>query len=131
MASAARKDFERFDRLESASSRFFVSESSRIESVSVTGVLARLYTFSHSGARRALTCRTRYTGGDQRPKMTIGIVVLIIAAFLVFVVWLLAESRFPQPRGRKLGGDFTNNRPLVELNIDGTTFPEDPTSVDD
>src|SRR5688572_9248639 len=43
MASAARNDFERFARFDSASRRRFVSESMRIERVSLLGVLGRTH----------------------------------------------------------------------------------------
>src|ERR1051325_8641709 len=56
MASAARKDFERRERFDSASSRFFVCESMRIESVSLMP-RAHLYTSSHIAP-----------GGDARSK---------------------------------------------------------------
>jgi hypothetical protein len=60
-----------------------------------------------------------------------GILILLLAIVVpaIFAVYALVRNRRPYPsRGRKLGGEYTNNEPLVELNISGTAFPEDPSS---
>jgi hypothetical protein len=58
--------------------------------------------------------------------------VLIIAAPFALAAYFLVRNRRPYPpRGRKLGGEYTNYEPPVELNISGRAFPEDPTDTDD
>ena len=55
-----------------------------------------------------------------------GLLVFLIAVPFGWAAYLFVRNRRPYPpRGRKLGGEYTNNEPLVELNIDGTAFPED------
>jgi hypothetical protein len=61
------------------------------------------------------------------------VLILVIAMALpfIFAAFALVRNRRPYPpRGRKLGGEYTNNEPLTELNISGTAFPEDPASTD-
>jgi len=69
MASAARKDFERFERFESAFNRFLVSGSMRIESVSFM-LCALVYIFAQApgvhtsvNAARRSACATLYRFG--------------------------------------------------------------------
>lgn len=58
------------------------------------------------------------------------ILLLAIVVPAIFAVYALVRNRRPYPsRGRKLGGEYTNSEPLVELNISGKAFPEDPGST--
>ena len=57
--------------------------------------------------------------------MPVGVIFAIAAPF-VLAAWLLMANRRPQPpRGRKVGGKYTNYEPPIELNISGREFPED------
>src|SRR5258708_11851977 len=70
MASAARNDFERLERLESASKRFFVSASIRMERVSVI-TCTRLDTSSHNGRQRDHLRRLPLPTPDSHPPLDI------------------------------------------------------------
>src|SRR6266480_2276244 len=77
MASAARKDFERFERFESASNRLFVFGSIRIESVSFIFVL----TCTHL---RTITCTRAIAAVPPRmhPNLKAGWFRLLLGAVL-------------------------------------------------
>jgi hypothetical protein len=56
--------------------------------------------------------------------MTAVAIFLILFPF-AFAAWSLVVNKRPYPpRGKKLGGEYTNYEPPVELNISGTEFPE-------
>jgi hypothetical protein len=61
---------------------------------------------------------------------TVVIIVLLLAP-LVFAARLFVANKRPYPpRGRKVGGEYTNHEAPVELNISGREFPEPSVDAD-